>query len=890
MAGISSPLSRQDISTIEEVQGQPEIHPGSRVEDLPLLALSRPGDAESEAQAVLAADPTPFEASLARHALGIVLRDRGETASALRHLRAGLRSARAANRRDRETDTLATLGLTLALSGRTQEGLEALDLAASMQRGPARARVLMRRGGLLSVIGRHREAIADLTTAIATLRRIGDDVWESRARQSRALALLGVGAVARADADLARAESLLAGTGQELEAAVARQNRGVVAFRAGNLPLALRHLADAAERLARIGVTKADLLIDRGEVLRAAGLVVDAFTELEAGIRQVEAAGGVHAADRAQLVFAAGAAALACEDPVAARSYARAARRLFAEQQRDWWTARSDHLLVAAEVAGRPGTPALLAQAERSAMRLEQLGVEDAAAAHLLAGRIAASLGEDARADASWARCARSRRRGPALARSVGWLAEALRHQQARRTQRTLTSCRRGLEALDEHVATLGAAELRAHATGHGRELALLAQREALRRNDGRALLRWTERWRAISLSVPSTRPPTDARLAADLTALREVTTRVASDRALGRSGAGLQRERARLEAAVRTRALTQSRDGRAAAKDDVEVDDLRRTLAGGSLLELIDVDGDLVSVVADERGFRIHRAGPVAEATREVEFARFGLRRLAHGSRGAADTLPEAGERLERLLLGTAASDLGDGPFVVVPPGRFHTVPWGLLPALRDRPFTVAPSARVWLRGRSTRPPPGRRVTLVVGPGLQSDGREVQELTRRHAGATLLEHGSATVARVLGALDGAWLCHVAAHGQFRSDSPLFSSFELADGPLTVHDLQGLRRAPFRVVLSTCESAAAAPVGADELLGLISVLLPLGTIGLIAPITVVNDTETVRLSLAVHERLAAGDGVGEALLHARREMADDPLGAATAMAFLALGA
>ena len=49
---------------------------------------------------------------------------------------------------------------------------------------------------------------------------------------------------------------------------------------------------------------------------------------------------------------------------------------------------------------------------------------------------------------------------------------------------------------------------------------------------------------------------------------------------------------------------------------------------------------------------------------------------------------------------------------------------------------------------------------------------------------------------RVLGALDGAPLAHIAAHGTFRADSPLFSSLRMDDGPLTVHDFERLGRAP----------------------------------------------------------------------------------------------
>ena len=65
-------------------------------------------------------------------------------------------------------------------------------------------------------------------------------------------------------------------------------------------------------------------------------------------------------------------------------------------------------------------------------------------------------------------------------------------------------------------------------------------------------------------------------------------------------------------------------------------------------------------------------------------------------------------------------------------------------------------------------------------------------------------------------------LVHVAAHGRFRADNPMFSALEMADGPLMVHDLEQLRRAPHRIVLSACDSGIMVPVGAGELLGLAS--------------------------------------------------------------------
>src|SRR5262249_58458645 len=76
-----------------------------------------------------------------------------------------------------------------------------------------------------------------------------------------------------------------------------------------------------------------------------------------------------------------------------------------------------------------------------------------------------------------------------------------------------------------------------------------------------------------------------------------------------------------------------------------------------------------------------------------------------------------------------------------------------------------------------------------------------------------------ATARRVLKAMDGARLVHIAAHGSFRSDNPLFSSLSVADGPLTVHELERLGSAPRLLVLSACESGLSDVQSGDELMG-----------------------------------------------------------------------
>jgi CHAT domain-containing protein len=102
-----------------------------------------------------------------------------------------------------------------------------------------------------------------------------------------------------------------------------------------------------------------------------------------------------------------------------------------------------------------------------------------------------------------------------------------------------------------------------------------------------------------------------------------------------------------------------------------------------------------------------------------------------------------------------------------------------------------VAPSAALWLRADTASHRPGR-IVLVAGPGLPDAAREVEELQALYPAAECLDGDLATVEAVKAVLDGAELAHVAAHGRFRADNPLFSSIELADGALTVYDL-GLR-------------------------------------------------------------------------------------------------
>jgi tetratricopeptide (TPR) repeat protein len=862
------------------------------IEDLLRLASDRPREAMAQAHTILAAGPAPYEASVARQAIGMLYREFGDLDAATAELSAAVRLARASGSAEREADVLATLGVTLTYRGHSRRGLAALGRALSLADGDAAARVLVRRGIALWVLGRHAEALDDLGRSIRVLRAAGDGLFEARARTARALVHLARGAAHRAELDLARADHLYATMSQTVEAAFTWHNRGIVAYRSGDLPAALACLDEAGQRYRRLAVPMLELAIDRCDVLLAAGLPSDALAEAGAALGG-DGRGGGRAARRAELLLAGARAALAAGEPGLAATRARAAQRLFTAQGRAWWRTHAGLLLLQARCAGSPPSARLLRQGAQVAAGLDQLGSGDAAQARLLAGQLASALGRPAEADAHLRAAARNRyRRVTALARAQGWLAEALRAEAAGDRRRLFAACGRGLAILDEYQLTLGASELRAQATAHGTELAALAQRAALGTGRARLMLSWSERWRATAHAIPPARPADDAELQADLTALRDVTSRLDRARAAGDPAGHFQREQLRLEAVVRARVLRSRHDGRGGERGwGFSTGEFLSALGEVTLVEIAAIDGRLHVLVCGSGRVRRLRGGHADEAATEVGFARFSLHRLAHrrGAGGGLAALEASGARLEAILLGQAGRHLGSGPVVIVPPGRLHAVPWPMLPSLRDRVVSVAPSARAWLQARAVVPPAHTAPVLVRGPGLGA-GSEIPALAAEYPDATVLGSGTATARRVLAALDGAGLAHIAAHGSFRADSPLFSSLRMDDGPLTVYDLERLRRAPYRVIFSSCDSGVLAPAGADELLGLAHCLAPLGTAGLVASVVPVNDQVTAMLMTALHKHLRGGASLAQALRDARDGTGDDPVRAATAWSFLALGA
>ena len=318
---------------------------------------------------MLAGRPSAYDASLAHHAIGIVLRDRGNLPEAIAELRKGLRLARASGRPEREVDVQATLGLALAWTGRSQQGLAILNRAVTASRGDLTGRVLMRRASVLKDLGRFHEAHQDLSRALPYFRRTGDTVWEARSLTHRAEVFLGLGLPGRAAAEFARAEEMYATSGQEFEYAKARHNSGCGLLSAATfrrrLPTSTRHgiVMTRSERPTPISAATA--------VWRCWPPGWPKKQPRRQTARSADFPRGRASVQRAELLFAAATAALAAGHPADARERAAQARRLFRTQGRPHWEARASLVLAEARYAGGEHSPALLRYAEEVAARLD---------------------------------------------------------------------------------------------------------------------------------------------------------------------------------------------------------------------------------------------------------------------------------------------------------------------------------------------------------------------------------------------------------------------------------------------------------------------------------------------------------------------------------------
>ncbi len=835
--------------------------------------------------------------SIVERAVGLALRAADDAPGAATRLRRSVRLAESAGLTRRAAESRMSLALVLDDLGRPGPAIAEIDRAVADLTGLPRGRAWMQRAIILRRLGREEEALRGYGQALVTFRRHGDRLWVARALTNRGVLLGYRGRLRPAAADLRQAEAIYLELGQDMAVAQVRHNLGFVAAQGGDVPAALAWY-DRADEYFRDHGRPAVALIDRAELLLAARLWPEAARAADLAVRSCLRSRLFSLLPPAQLLRAQ--AALAAGDVAGARQAALTAQRALRRHGRSRWAALARYVLW--QTTGRSGgrghriTPAMLAAAVALAQNLASAGwavpameVRLHAAERCVTGEItpgpARSPALAAATGATMAELAAAVAAppsGPARLRIRSWYGRAL----LRLYQQDLAGARRalrtGLAVVDDYRAALGATELRVHSSAEGTPLAVLGLRLALAGGRPREVLTWVERWRAAALR-PYTPTPVVPAVTADLARLRQVTAKVSTMDDPAQLGRLLRRQQA-LEDGIRRRTWQTAAAGTGGRRRDSSVAAICAALdagtglgpAGAALLELVEVDATLTALVVADGRVSSRPLGDPAAVAAESAALRFALHRLARGRGGAPSLqaartgLAHAAGRLDELLLAPVRHLVGDRGLVLVPTGALHALAWPVLPTCRGRPLVVAPSAGLWRAAATARMSTrDDQVLLVAAPAPPYAQAEVAAIARDRRTASVLTGADATAVRVMAALDRAAVAHIAAHGTFRADNPLFSQLSLADGPLTGYDLMTLRRPPAVMILSACEAGSSAVYAGDELMGLTAAMLALGTRSLIASVGPVDDAATAALMVDLHRRLRAGAGPAEALAAAQ---------------------
>jgi tetratricopeptide (TPR) repeat protein len=240
----------------------------------------------------------------------------------------------------------------------------------------------------------------------------------------------------------------------------------------------------------------------------------------------------------------------------------------------------------------------------------------------------------------------------------------------------------------------------------------------------------------------------------------------------------------------------------------------------------------------------------------------------------------------VETLLEESGLSDGtgAQGKLVIVPHGLLHQIPFHALfdgerYLLERFEISYTPSARVYTLCQQKYP---QRVSnnqalvmSVPDPLIPAVTREARAVARHLPGAEVLNDGRATTDALRSASSGCDVLHLACHGLFRADNPMFSSLKLHDAWLTAADIMQLDLSGALVTLSACESGRSEVFAGDELIGLTRAFLGVGASTLVVSLWLVQDEATAALMERYYERLRDGAGPAEALRAAQLAIKDE---------------
>jgi CHAT domain-containing protein len=261
-------------------------------------------------------------------------------------------------------------------------------------------------------------------------------------------------------------------------------------------------------------------------------------------------------------------------------------------------------------------------------------------------------------------------------------------------------------------------------------------------------------------------------------------------------------------------------------------------------------------------------------------EFVDRNMRMLERSTqRILAELHKELVESFEPLLDEVAGDFSSVRKLVIVPHGSLHQVPFhalfdGRRFLLERFEMSYAPSARIYAlcQNKAARSLDDALVMSVSDPLIPAVTDEARAVAQHFPRADVRndERATLSVLEVRAPVKG--VVHLACHGLFRTDNPMFSALKLHDDWLMATDVMRLDLKDALVTLSACESGRAGVIGGDETLGLTRAFLGAGAATMVVSLWVVQDEATAVLMDEWYARLHDGKERAAALRAAQLEI------------------
>ncbi|MCP3994077.1 MAG: CHAT domain-containing protein [bacterium] len=837
-----------------------------------VLATARedPQSALQRAGALLQHEAPDTVGATLHFAIGMAHRSLASGAKSTSHLEAATELA--ADDDELLGQILRSLAFNYAQAGDHRRGDRTILKSIKLLTGQERDLSRLQQAFMLLMRGEHRKALPVLSAAVDGFSTSGDDDYLELTLYNRALVHMEFGDYDASVADLDRSYTIATRLGHQVSAADAALHLSQVLGWKDDVPAAMQwhkrsaDLRDAAEASNPLADTEHAFVLIQARLLR------EAEETLRSALPRLVEAGGNHA------IAAAGRLALA-EVLLEAGNHAEALVQIEqaeAESPRDgrWrFDIAAAHHRVRA--AGGETSSKLVRSMVATAEDMEKNGERNAAAVERCrAIEVALRTADMTAARALADDVRRSAVSGPLWLQLQSWTALAELRMADGNQRGAAAAVQAGMRRLDEYRSGIGATDLRLHAAELGITLGRVGMRLALDSESPSRVFALSERLRSAAATRTAATPEIDAALA---NLRREVTRlRTAEPAQIAQS-----RRRVRAaERAISALARQARRDTDASAR--IGIAGIQASLNGRTLVEFVHSGTEIHAVVVRPDETRLVTLGSATPVDELVDHLLLAAERIARPSTSAASrqaaitSAHETCQAINATLVEPCSGD--DRPLVIVPSGRLHSIPWGLV---CDVPVETAPSATEWLAAAKRTPRQGP-AQVIHGPDLAHAAAEV----------TMIASGTdATVTRGVGEtvdhLSKAASAHFACHARPRVDSPMFSSLVLDDGELTLHDIERLDDVPSTIVLAACAGGSTVLASGEEVVSLAGSFLSMGARTVVAPLFTVSDETTYRVMGMLQSALATGGDAAAALFDIRHS--EDPAVAFTAGSFSCFG-